>query len=134
MPESIKIGDIVLIYNDGKSNKRTRAQVTDINGKISTVKTEDAGEIVEVLTDTMELAPMRIEFVDTVPSPIIKRHMEELEFANANLIKSAKIPMKKFEPASKKRINFRKNKNTATDSAKPTDSQLLKLMERFNGR
>ncbi len=128
---SIKPGDIVLVQVR-EDNSKSRASVTELNGKLSTVKLEESGDIHEVLTDSMELAPMRIDFVDTAPTPLIQKTMDTLKDVKGDLIQSSRVP-KDRQGQEKRRPRSKWKKNSNSDTGQPSSDQLQRLMEKFNG-
>jgi len=127
-------GDIVIAITE--DNNTVRAEVITIAGKLTTVKSEVDGDIFEVLSEGLQLAPMRIDFMDSTPTPNIKKTMDTLRDIRPNMLKSARVPTEKLgrKPQKPNRPNRKKNNTSDAGSGQPSADQLEKLMNRFNAR
>ena len=128
---SMKPGDVVLV-SVREDNSKYRASIIEIEGKLSKVKLEDGGEIHEVLTESMELAPMRIDFVDMAPTPLIQKTLDTNRESKSKMIQSSRVPKERQGQKRKPRNKFKKNSDSG--SGQPSSDQLQRLMNKFNGR
>lgn len=126
---SMKPGDIVLVTVH-EDDSKSRASIVKIEGKVSTVKLEEGGDIVEVLTDSLEAAPMRVDFIDLAPSPKVKKSLDELKESKQKMIQSLGVPKERKPQRKPKRTKFKKHSNSG--NGQPTEDQLQRLMNKFN--